>query len=541
MMPQQPPQQPPYGYPQGGQLPPSGYGGPHPPQKHANASLSMWLGIASFLSMGVTGIPALIMGLKAKKEILAQPGRFTNLGQATAGVVLGGIGTAMCALWLIGLILPAKNRSQASAVSSASADGPATVATASAAVAPSSPPPPERELGAALTDVLAKTVLGTIHPTGLIKATSKQVSCTPTACSANWDITWEGGLLTRSDFTTSILWTVTGTLGSKAIISNDTSSFTADADDLKKMNEELGEVAASFGPNPDFANDGAPKSKLQELAANSLSSAAFWKAHEWDLWTITPNSETTCEGHAMSEPARESLDTSKMDQFERRQAEEKAKAENASRRQRAAETAAVIKNQTVYFRYHGAVQPKDLTAQYEVLGKDYNPDEMKSGDKDKFPFIVYLSEYDFSKHTYTLVIAAKRNGRWPIGADGSPKIESKYESVSVGTKERTGVFVGGKEVQVAGSNEIGGYTVTNRARLSLPIKMTEDQAKSIAKGADVDVLIVEQPVSARFNKACRRDNIGGVQDVTDFGIGYVLNARTIGYEIRIGGDVVASH
>jgi hypothetical protein len=80
----------------------------------------MWLGIASFVTVGLAGVPALILGLKAKREIGAEPGRFTNAGQATAGVVLGGIGTAMFALFLVGAIGGGKGKPTASTGASAS-------------------------------------------------------------------------------------------------------------------------------------------------------------------------------------------------------------------------------------------------------------------------------------------------------------------------------------------------------------------------------------------------------------------------------------
>src|ERR1700690_4250812 len=99
---------------------PPSYGGPPLAQKNATASLSMWLGIASFITVGLAGVPALVLGLKAKREIGAQPGRFANAGQATAGVVLGGIGTAMLALFLVAAIRGGRGKPTASTGASAS-------------------------------------------------------------------------------------------------------------------------------------------------------------------------------------------------------------------------------------------------------------------------------------------------------------------------------------------------------------------------------------------------------------------------------------
>ncbi|MGH7286035.1 MAG: DUF4190 domain-containing protein, partial [Polyangiaceae bacterium] len=90
------PQQPPYGYGQQFQ---------QQRQKNGNASLSFWLGLASFVTCGLAGVPALILGLMAKKEMDAQPGRFSNQGQATGGIVLGAIGCGFLALAILGNVL----------------------------------------------------------------------------------------------------------------------------------------------------------------------------------------------------------------------------------------------------------------------------------------------------------------------------------------------------------------------------------------------------------------------------------------------------
>jgi|HubBroStandDraft_1064217.scaffolds.fasta_scaffold219570_1 hypothetical protein len=81
--------QPPPGYPPQVGYPPQGYGQPSF-EKNSTASTAMWVGIASIFC-GVAWPFALYLGLKAKKEIAAQPGRYSNGGEATVGVVLGSI------------------------------------------------------------------------------------------------------------------------------------------------------------------------------------------------------------------------------------------------------------------------------------------------------------------------------------------------------------------------------------------------------------------------------------------------------------------
>jgi predicted acyltransferase len=72
---------------QGGPGMPGGYAQPQTNQK---AMWSMILGIVGLVCCGLfAGIPALILGNLAKKEINASGGAQTGGGMATAGVILG--------------------------------------------------------------------------------------------------------------------------------------------------------------------------------------------------------------------------------------------------------------------------------------------------------------------------------------------------------------------------------------------------------------------------------------------------------------------
>jgi hypothetical protein len=82
-----------------------GYGGYAQPQTNKKAIWSLVTGILSLLCCGiVAGIPALILGSSAKREIQASGGSQTGLGMAKAGVVLGIISLALTVLYLIGLV-----------------------------------------------------------------------------------------------------------------------------------------------------------------------------------------------------------------------------------------------------------------------------------------------------------------------------------------------------------------------------------------------------------------------------------------------------
>jgi uncharacterized protein DUF4190 len=111
---QPPPQpQPPVGPPQPGYGPPQpGYGPPQPgfgppvQQQSTNGKAigALVAGILSILCFGLlAGIPAIILGNMARKEI--DQGQGGGRGMATAGFILGIIGTVLGSLWLILVIV----------------------------------------------------------------------------------------------------------------------------------------------------------------------------------------------------------------------------------------------------------------------------------------------------------------------------------------------------------------------------------------------------------------------------------------------------
>jgi len=74
------------------------------PAEHRSATTALVLGIASLLFCGLfTGIPAIVLGRRARREIDASNGQLGGRGTATAGFVTGLIGTAwsLCAALLV--------------------------------------------------------------------------------------------------------------------------------------------------------------------------------------------------------------------------------------------------------------------------------------------------------------------------------------------------------------------------------------------------------------------------------------------------------
>lgn len=98
---QPPPPPPPPSGPGGGGMGPGGYGYT-PPQTNQKALWAMILGILGLVLCGIfAGIPALILGNQAKKEIAMAGGMQTGAGMAKAGVILGWISVAFTVVALL--------------------------------------------------------------------------------------------------------------------------------------------------------------------------------------------------------------------------------------------------------------------------------------------------------------------------------------------------------------------------------------------------------------------------------------------------------
>ncbi|MGH3411654.1 MAG: DUF4190 domain-containing protein [Marmoricola sp.] len=90
-----PPQHPGYGY----------YPPPPPRETSGKAVAALVLGILAFVSCGpFTAIPAIFVGRSAMRDVDASQGRLQGRGMATAGFVLGILGTVLFAI-LIALVI----------------------------------------------------------------------------------------------------------------------------------------------------------------------------------------------------------------------------------------------------------------------------------------------------------------------------------------------------------------------------------------------------------------------------------------------------
>lgn len=85
-----------------------GYPPPYPlsPKTNAAATTSLWLGLSAVFCLGfLTGIPAIIIGLKARKQIAASHGGESGDGMAITGIALGALMTLVSAVGLVVLLI----------------------------------------------------------------------------------------------------------------------------------------------------------------------------------------------------------------------------------------------------------------------------------------------------------------------------------------------------------------------------------------------------------------------------------------------------
>jgi Flp pilus assembly pilin Flp len=80
---------------------------PYPvPQNSGKATASMVLGIVGVVACGfIAGIPAIILGKQARREIDASNGWLTGRGMATAGIVMGWIEVGLAILAAVVVVL----------------------------------------------------------------------------------------------------------------------------------------------------------------------------------------------------------------------------------------------------------------------------------------------------------------------------------------------------------------------------------------------------------------------------------------------------
>jgi Domain of unknown function (DUF4190) len=74
------------------------------PLQHPQAVAALVTGLLGVLTCPFVGVAGIVLGTKVRREIDSDPQRYTGRGMATAGLVLGVVGTVLTALLLLGII-----------------------------------------------------------------------------------------------------------------------------------------------------------------------------------------------------------------------------------------------------------------------------------------------------------------------------------------------------------------------------------------------------------------------------------------------------
>lgn len=74
------------------------------PVQHPQAVAALVTGLLGVLTCPFVGIAGIVLGSKARREIDSDPQRYTGRAMATAGLVLGIVGTVLTALLMLGII-----------------------------------------------------------------------------------------------------------------------------------------------------------------------------------------------------------------------------------------------------------------------------------------------------------------------------------------------------------------------------------------------------------------------------------------------------
>jgi hypothetical protein len=76
------------------------------PQTESTATISLIIGILSLFCFGLlAGIPAIILGVMARKKIRSSNGALSGDGLALGGIITGAIGVAWSLAWIVFVVI----------------------------------------------------------------------------------------------------------------------------------------------------------------------------------------------------------------------------------------------------------------------------------------------------------------------------------------------------------------------------------------------------------------------------------------------------
>jgi hypothetical protein len=414
----------------------------------------------------------------------------------------------------------------------------------------------EGVLNEALTDALAAQVREGLHPSGKGgKLGAKRIVCSASqdTCTATFDVQWQGGILGR-DYVSALSWTLTEK-DSSVTVDRETSLVSADAEHIGALNQAMaaavhkevkggvpgapgGAVAApALGGKVEAAAHGpGPASRLAAYAPKARSSATFARL---PLWAALPAGTTSCDGKTKLTEPRVDDGANESDVFKRHERQEAAKLERAAELAKRSEYRDSILGSLVYTEEGLDLSPSEFDPE--------NLPVQSQGENAEHPFDVQIGEYDFGKEAYPILVRSMASSGWAIGAV-KPVIRNETVAGSVPLRRRTGVVVGGREVTVRAREGFAYEIAQNHSKMALSLKLPPADAKVLAerckrkglfsgfKGCVGKLRVLQRVTSLDYHKVCNGDDPGD----NFCGIGELFNAVTLGVEVEVDGEWLAS-
>lgn len=293
---------------------------------------------------------------------------------------------------------------------------------------------------------------------------------------------------------------------------------------------ETGESAAAAAPEKPSGEDGSAvgESRLSAYRSKAKGPKEFLAAYRDKFWAVLPPGSRDCGNSPLSEPVV--WESTSGDAFEREEKNKKAKAEAETLKGRRDEFRNEVIGHLVFFAQDIDVWPETP----EKFDKD---SEASVSSEEDSPIAVELMEYDFDKQQYTFVLRPDAGTGWTVGTE-SPKVHTATVSATIGTRRSTGVTVGGKDVQIRGTETLTAKEASNRSRLDVPLKLDKQAGKELAAACKRTGIVFAHGCKGRFRMLQRVTNVSyqkSCNQEINGGLGYLVHAKTLGYEIEVAG------
>jgi hypothetical protein len=160
-------------------------------------------------------------------------------------------------------------------------------------------------------------------------------------------------------------------------------------------------------------------------------------------------------------------------------------------------------------------------------------------------FELSRSSYDFRRHRYRINVVANSDladARWPICLRGECQPDIRASSYQEEVDRAIG-HIGSREVTIRSTETEVEWQ--NFSRISIDVPLEETVARGLGASMPVDMTILLRFAGVGHHKRCHRscDVMFGerVCSSGDEGFGLFYRAELVGYQLRMGGSVVAQY